>query len=161
MKKLLPWLVSLLLAITLIAIVVIYFWSTMFEDDKSADPDQEAKESVENVQAAPPISADEMIKVTSELTDIKTNLSDPDYVVILSLAFTLEDEDAKEEFDKIKDLKIKPLVNRALWVMSPEDMSGTKGKDQLTAGLINSVNSVLSEGKLTKVEITDFIISPI
>lgn len=161
MKKLLPWLVSLLLAITLIAIVVIYFWSTMFEDKKSADPDQQAKESVENVQAAPPISADEVIKVTSELTDIKTNLADPDYVVILSLAFTLDDVDAKEEFDKIKDIKIKPLVNRALWVMSPDDMSGTKGKDQLTAGLINSVNAVLNKGKLIKVEITDFIISPI
>lgn len=161
MKKLLPWLVSLLLAITLIAIVVIYFWSTMFEDKKSADPDQQVKESVQDVQAAPPMSADEMIKVTSELINIKTNLSDPDYVVIMSLAFTLDDEDAKEEFDKIKDIKIKPLVNRALWVMSPEDMSGTEGKDQLTAGLINSVNAVLTKGKLTKVEITDFIISPI
>jgi flagellar FliL protein len=161
MKKLLPWLVSLLLAITLIAIVVIYFWSTMFDDKKSTDPDQQAKESVENVQAEPPLTADEMLKVTSELTNIKTNLSDPDYVVIVSFAFTLDSPDAKDEFDKIKDFKIKPLVNRALWVLSPDDMTGTKGRDQLTAGLINSVNSVLTQGKLTKVEITDFIFSPI
>ncbi|MFC5532462.1 flagellar basal body-associated FliL family protein [Cohnella yongneupensis] len=161
MKKLLPWLVSLLLAITLIAIAGIYFWSTLDSKDKSTDPNQQAKDSVEHVQAEPPISADEMVKVTSELTDIKTNLSDPDYVVIISFAFTFDSEDAKEEFDKIKDIKIKPLVNRALWVMSPDDMNGTKGKDSLTAGLINSVNNVLAEGKLTKVEITDFVITPI
>jgi len=160
MKKLLPWLVSLLLAITLIAVVVVYFWSTMFGDKKPKDPDQIAKESVENVQAEQ-ISADEMIKVTSELTNIKTNLADTDYAVLLSLVFQLDSEKAKEEFDKIKEFKIKPIVNRALWVMSPEEMSGTKGKDELTASLINAVNAVLSEGKLIKVEIKDFFITPI
>lgn len=161
MKKLLPWLVSLLLAITLIAIVVIYFWSTMFEDDKSKDPEQQAKESVEHVQAQPAMSADETVKVTSELTDIKTNLSDRDYIAILSLAFTMDDTDAKDEFDKIKNIKIKPIVIRALGEMTPDEISTSKGKDQFTAGLINSVNAVLSDGKLTKVEITDFVISPI
>lgn len=161
MKKLLPWLVSLLLAITLIAIAGIYFWSTLDKDNKTADPDQEAKESVEHVQAEPPISADEMIKVTSELTDIKTNLSDRDYVVILDLAFTLDSADSKEEFDKIKTIKIKPIVIRALGNMSPDEMSSAKGKDQFTAGLINSVNAVLSEGKLIKVDITNFMIAPI
>jgi flagellar protein FliL len=160
MKKMLPWLVSLLLAITLIALVVIYVSSTIFGDKKSEDPEQAVKDSVEHVQAEP-ISADEMIKVTSELTDIKTNLSDPDYVVMISFVFQLDNEKTKEEFEKIKEIQIKPLVNRALWVMSPEDMKGTKGKDQLTASLINAVNSVLPEGKLIKVEIKDFIITPI
>ncbi len=161
MKKMLPWLVSLLLAITLIAIVVIYFWSTMFSDDKSKDPEQQAKESVENVQAQPPMSADETVKVTSELTDIKTNLSDRDYIAILSFAFTLDSTDAKEEFEKIKNIKIKPIVIRAIGEMTPDEISSAKGKDQLTAGLINSVNAALSDGRLTKVEITDFVISPI
>lgn len=64
-------------------------------------------------------------------------------------------------FVLIKEFKIKPIVNRALWVMSPEEMSGTKGKDELTASLINAVNAVLSEGKLIKVEIKDFFITPI
>ncbi len=159
MKKLLPWLVSLLLAITLIVIVTFYFWNTLF-GDKSKDPDQAAKEIVENVQAEP-ISADEMVKVTSDLIDIRTNLADTDYVVQLSLSFQLDSEKAKEEFDKIKDNQIKPIVNRALWVLNPDDMTGTKGKDQLTAGLINSINAVLSEGKLIKVGITGFIMTPI
>jgi flagellar protein FliL len=161
MKKMMPWLVSLLIAITLIAIVVVIALPKILDDNKSTDPGSKVKDSVENVQADRPISADEAIKVTSELIDIKTNLSDPDYVVIVSFAFTLSNKKAKEEFDKIKDIKIKPIVNHALWGMSPDEMTGTKGKDQLTASLINSVNSVLLEGQLTKVEITDFLISPL
>lgn len=160
MKKLLPWLVSLLLAITLIVIVTFYFWNTLFGDNKNKDPDQAAKESVENVQAEQ-ISADELEEVTSELINIRTNLADTDYVVQLSLTFQLDSSKAKHEFDIIKDSQIKPLINRALWVLNPEDMSGTKGKDQLTAGLINTINSVLQEGKLTKVGIKEFIMTPI
>jgi flagellar FliL protein len=160
MKKLLPWLVSLLLAITLIVVVTFYFWTTLFGDKQSTDPDQAAKESVEDVQAEP-ISADEMVKVTSELTNIRTNLADTDYVVQLSLSFQMDSVKAKDEFDKIKENQIKPIINRALWVLNPDDMTGTKGKDQLTAGLINAINAVLSEGKLTKVGIKEFIMTPI
>jgi flagellar FliL protein len=159
MKKLLPWLVSLLLAITLIVIVTFYFWNTLF-GDKSKDPLQATKDAVENVQAKP-ISADELVKVTSELIDIRTNLSDKNYVVQISFSFQFDNEKAKLEFDKIKENEIKPIINRALWVMSPDDMNGTKGKDQLTAGLINSINSVLSDGKLVKVGIKGFIMTPI
>jgi len=45
--------------------------------------------------------------------------------------------------------------------MTPEEMSGTKGKDQLAAGLINSINSVITEGKLLKVGIKGFVMTPI
>ncbi|BBI34431.1 flagellar basal body-associated FliL family protein [Cohnella abietis] len=160
MKKLLPWLVSLLLAITLIVVVTFYFWTTLFGDKKAKDPDQAAKEMAENVQIEP-ISADELINRTSDLIDIKTNLADKDYIVQISFSFTFSSEKTKDEFNKIKENKIKPIVNRALWVMSPDDMNGTKGKDQLTAGLINSINAVLTEGKLMNVGITDFIMMPV
>ncbi len=159
MRKLLPWLVSLLLAITLIVVVTFYFWNNLF-GDKKKDPDQAAKEVAENVQLEP-ISADEMVKVTSELIDISTNLADTDYVVKISFSFQFDSEKTKEEFDKIKENEIKPIVNRALWVMTPEEMSGTKGKDQLAAGLINSINGVMTEGKLLKVGIKGFIMTPI
>lgn len=160
MKKLLPWLVSLLLAITLIVVVAFFFLNKVMGDDKSKDPEQVAKESVENVQPEPR-SADELVKVTSELINIRTNLADTEYVVQLSLSFTFDEEKAKEEFDKLKENEIKPLINRALWVLNPDDMTGTKGKDQFTAGLINTINTVLSEGKLTKVGIKEFIMTTI
>lgn len=160
MKKLFPWLVSLLLAIALIALVALYFWNTLFGTNASKDPDKAAIESVEDVKAEP-LSADEMLLRSSELMNIKTNLADADYVVLVSFVFQLDSVKAKEAFEKIKEIQIKPIVNRALWVMSPEDMSGTKGKDQLTAGLINSINAVFAEGKVTKVDIKDFIITPV
>ena len=159
MRKLLPWLVSLLLAITLIVVVAFIFWNNLF-GDKSKDPEQAVKEATESVQLEP-ISADEMVKVTSELIDISTNLADTDYIVRMSFSFQFDSEKAKEEFDKIKENEIKPIINRALWVMSPEEMSGTKGKDQLAAGLINSINSVITEGKLLKVGIKGFVMTPI
>ncbi|MBB6636709.1 flagellar basal body-associated FliL family protein [Cohnella thailandensis] len=162
MKKMLPWLVSLLLAITLIVIVGLYSWSTLFGDSgsDSKDPAKQAQESVKDVSAEP-MSADEMIKVTSELKDIKTNIADTEYVVMLSLSFQLDSEKSKEEFEKVKDIQIKPIVNRALWVLTPEELSGTEGKDKLQASLINAINPVLSEGKVTKVEITNFIMTQI
>jgi len=160
MKKMLPWLVSLLLAITLIVIVGLYSWSTLFGDNKSNDPAKQAQESVKDVEAKP-MSADEIIKVTSELTDIMTNIADTEYVVKLSLSFQFDSASAKTEFDKIKDIQIKPLVNRSLWVLQPEQLSGTQGKDELCAELINTINPVLTKGKLTKVEITDFMLTQI
>lgn len=160
MRKLLPWLVSLLLAITLIVIVAFYSWDKFFGDKSANNSEQAAKEIASNVQVEP-ISADELIHLTSELTDIKTNLADTDYIVQISFSFQFDNEKTKEEFDKIKDNKIKPMVNRALWVITPEDMTGTKGKDQLIAGLINTVNSELTEGTVTNIGITGFVMMPI
>ncbi|WP_256761365.1 flagellar basal body-associated FliL family protein [Cohnella sp. WQ 127256] len=156
MRKLLPWLVSLLLAISLIVVVAFYFANDLFGDKKASDPVEVAGDvKIE------PISADELVKVTSELIDIRTNLADTDYVVQIGFSFQFENEKAKEEFDKIKENQVRPIINRALWVMTPDDMNGTKGKDQLTAGLINSINEVLSDGKLLKVGIKGFIMTPI
>jgi len=160
MKKMLPWLVSLLLAITLIVSVGIYVWNQYLSGSGSKDPEAQVREAVQNVKATP-ISADEMIKVASELTDIKTNIADTSYVVIMSFNFQLDSAKAKEEFDKVKEIQIKPIVNRALWVMKPEDFQGTKGKDQLCASLINSINAVLAEGKVTKVDVKDFIMQQV
>lgn len=158
MKKMLPWLVSLLLAITLIVIVALYFWTSLSKDSdtKAATPDKQAQESVKDVQAKP-LSADEILKVTSELNDIKTNIADTDYVVTASFSFQFDSASAMKEFDKVKDIQIKPIVNRALWVMQPDELSGTQGKDELCAQLLNEINPVLTKGKLTKVEITNFI----
>ncbi|THF81259.1 flagellar basal body-associated FliL family protein [Cohnella fermenti] len=162
MKKMLPWLVSLLLAITLIVIVGLYSWSTLFGDSASGskDPEKQAQESVKDVSAQP-MSADEMIKVTSELNDIKTNIADTEYVVILGLAIQLDSEHAKEEFEKVKSLQIKPIVNRALWSLTPEELSGSDGKDRLVASLINAINPVLADGKVTNIGITNFIMTQI
>jgi flagellar FliL protein len=160
MKKMLPWLISLLLAITLIVSVGIYVWTHYLNDSGSADPEQQAMESVKDVGARP-LTADELLKVTSELTDIRTNIADTNYVVMTGFVFQLDSEKSKQEFDKIKDIVIRPIINRALWVMKPEELQGTKGKDQLYAGLINSINAVLTEGTVIKVELKDFLMQQV
>jgi flagellar FliL protein len=156
----LPWLISLLLAITLIVSVGIYVWNELLTGSDPKDPQAQVDQIVQDAKAAP-ISADELIKVASELTDIKTNIADTSYVVVISFNFQLDSPKAKEEFDKIKEIQIKPIVNRALWVMQPEDFQGTEGKDRLCATLINAINEVLAEGKVAKVEVKDFIMQQI
>jgi len=159
MRKMLPWLISLLVAITLIVGVGVYVW-TQFFSINDADPEKKAAQAAQSVEVQP-LSADELLKVTSELTNIRTNIADTSYVVVMSLVFQLDSEKSKTEFDKIKEIAVRPIVNRALWLMEPQDLQGTEGKDRLYAELINSVNAILTVGKVTKVEIKEFIMQQI
>ncbi|MFC3797800.1 flagellar basal body-associated protein FliL [Cohnella sp. GCM10012308] len=156
MKKMLPWLVSLLLAITLIVIAGLYSWSTFFGKKDAGDTEAAVQESVKHVEAEA-LSAAERSKVTSDLNDIKTNLSDTNYIVIFGFTFQLDNAKAKTEFDEVKESLIKPIINRALWSTTPEEMQGTKGKDQLVSELLNEINPVLTEGKVVKIGITNFL----
>lgn len=156
MKKMLPWLVSLLLAITLIVIAGLYSWKTFYGKKEAVDTATAVQDSVKHVEAEA-LSAEERSKVTSDLNDIKTNLSDTNYIVIFGFTFQLENAKAKVEFDEIKESVIKPIINRALWNTTPDDMQGTKGKDELVAELLNEINPVLTKGNVVKIGITNFL----
>ncbi|OAB45107.1 flagellar basal body-associated FliL family protein [Paenibacillus antarcticus] len=151
MKKMMPWLITILLAITLIVLAVFLLMANQFPKDDVAN----AVNSVETKH----LSADEIVELTSEITGIKTNLSDPDYIVLMNFAFQLDTKKSKEEFDKIKDIKIKPIILKTLADTKAEDLKGANGKDQLSAKLINLINKTLTEGKLTQIEITDYLLA--
>lgn len=155
MKKMLPWLITILLAITLIVIAAFILTDKLLGDD-----DDKVSQAVNSVSTSK-FSADEIVKLTSEITDIKTNLSDPDYLVLMNFAFQLSDSKSKEEFDKIKEIKIKPIIIKTLADTNPEDLNGSMGKDQLSAKLINLINKTLTSGALTQIEITNFILTPL
>lgn len=160
MKKMLPWLITILLAITLIAIVAVILFNTIW-GDKSNDPATNAANSANNVEMKV-LDADERVEVTSEIADIKTNLADVEFIGVMGFAFTLDDKSTKEDFDKIKDIQIKPIIIRTLSDMTPEQLKGSKGKDELNAKLLNLINKKLeefSEGKLVNVEITNYIVT--
>ncbi|HUC90965.1 MAG TPA: flagellar basal body-associated FliL family protein [Paenibacillus sp.] len=160
MKKMLPWLITILLAIALIAVVAVFLFNQFF-DDSGKDAAAAAIESVEAVKPEK-ISASERVELTAEIQDIRTNLLDTDYVVVMNFAFQLDSKKTKEDFEKIKDIQIKPIIIRTLSDMTPEELKGSKGKDALTAKLLNLINPELPEkSKLTKVEITNFIITTI
>jgi len=156
MKKMLPWLITTLLAITLIAIVAVILYNSLFlNNDKEAGGDNNAVVEVKK------LSADERVEVTSELKDFRRNLFDPEYYVVMSFAFQLDSKKAKEDFDKILEIEIKPIINRTLADMTAEQLQGSKGEDELESKLLNLINPVLSKGKLVKVEITNFTITEI
>ncbi|WP_127531894.1 flagellar basal body-associated FliL family protein [Paenibacillus kobensis] len=155
MKKMLPWLISILLAITLIAIVAIILLNSMFDD--SSD-----KKTVTEPVKVEELSADERVEVTSELKDIKRNLLDNDYILIANFAFQLDSKKSKEAFEKIKDIQIRPIVNRVIADMTVDQLNGSKGQDLLSSKLLNLINQELPEKqKLVKVDITNFLLSQI
>lgn len=155
MKKMLPWLITILLAITLIVVAAFLLMDRIFPSDAN-----DVNAAVQNVEANR-LSADEIVELTSEITEIKTNLADPDYIVSINFAFQLDTVKSKEEFEKIKDIKIKPLLIKTLADTKPEELNGASGKDQLSSKLVNLLNKTLTEGKLTQVEVTYFIMTSI
>ncbi|WP_336772264.1 flagellar basal body-associated FliL family protein [Paenibacillus sp. MMO-58] len=151
MKKMLPWLVTTLLAITLIAIVAIIMYKSFFNDTDKPDAEK-APVTVKH------LSADELVSVTSELKDFKRNLKDSDYVVVMSFAFQLDSKKTKEEFDKILEIEVRPIINRTVADLTAAELNGSQGEDMLESKLLNLINPILPEGKkLVKVEITNFI----
>jgi len=159
MKRMLPWLITILLAITLIIVAAFFIYDRVF-NDSGGDSAGEADRIVDQVEAEK-LSADERVATTAELQDIRTNLLDTDYIVVMSFAFRLDSKKAKEEFEKIKDISIKPIVIRTVSDMTEEQLRGSKGKDELSAKLFNLINPELTHGRLTRVEITNFIITRI
>jgi flagellar FliL protein len=152
----LPWLITILLAITLIVVAAFFIYDRVFNEDQRGEADR----IVEQVEPEK-LTADERVAMTAEIQEIRTNLLDTDYIVVMSFAFQLDSKKAKEEFEKIKEIAIKPIIIRTLSDMTEEQLRGSKGKDELNAKLFNLINPELTHGKLTKVEITNFIITRI
>ncbi|MFD0587577.1 flagellar basal body-associated FliL family protein [Paenibacillus sp. GCM10027627] len=152
MKKMLPWLITILLAITLIAIVAIILFRSLFGDNADA----EAEKKPVKIEV---LSATERVEVTSELKDFRRNLMDEEKVVIASFAFQLDSKKTKEDFDKLLEIEIKPIISRTLADMTAKDLSGSLGEDALETKLLNLINPSLPKGKLVKVEITNIIIA--
>lgn len=153
MKKMFPWLITMLLSITLIALAA--FLIVKPDNTEKAAGTEKKQETVKKM------SAEEIVKVTSVIEDIKTNLSDPGYIVSVNFAFQLNNAKAKEAFDKIADYKVKPIIIKTLADKKPEELTGAKGKDALCTELLKQIDQVLPEGSLNQIEVTYFIMSAI
>lgn len=152
MKKMLPWLITILLSITLIAIVSIILFRSLFNDPAETAADKEPVE----IEV---LSADERVEVTAALNDFRRNLKDPEKVVIISFAFQLDSKKTKEDFDKLLDIEVKPIISRTLADTTAADLLGSQGEDALESKLLNLINPAMPKGKLIKVEITGFLIT--
>lgn len=157
MKKMLPWLITILLAITLIAGAAFVLIPALTGKKSEATPKAQATET----EQLPRLSADEMVEVSSEITGIKTNLADADYIVQMNLSFQLNDAKAKEAFEKIKDISIKPIVIQLLADTKPDELRSAKGRSQFSDKLTDLINKSLPEGHLGNTKITDFLLASI
>ncbi|MET3207704.1 UNVERIFIED_CONTAM: flagellar FliL protein [Paenibacillus sp. PvR008] len=157
MKKMLPWLITILLAITLIAGAAFVLVPALSGKKSEATPNAQAAQA----EQLPRLSADELVEVSSEITGIKTNLADADYIVQMNLSFQLNDAKAKESFEKIKDISIKPIVIQLLADTKPDELRTAKGRDQFSDKLTDLINKSLPEGHLGNAKITDFLLAAI
>lgn len=156
MKKMLPWLITTLLAISLIAVVAVFLYNSIL-----GSPEEKTAEGKTAAASVKQLSAEERLAVTLELKDIKRNLKGDEKLVMINFAFQLDKKKAKEELDQIKDIAVKPIINRILADTTAEELQGSKGQDALEAKLLNEVNKILPEGKLVKVSITDYLLTDI
>lgn len=154
-KKMLPWVIMLLVVLTLIIAAAFLLWDKLFSDD-SQDPNTDARQSVEDVSAT--ILPPEQIKEFSvDINDILTNLLSGD-IVKISFTFELNNAKAKEEFTLL-DFKIKAIINQVLSDLTPEEVKGSQGMDLINSTLINKINQLLSKGKVREINITGIIIT--
>ncbi|MFX3649185.1 MAG: flagellar basal body-associated FliL family protein [Paenibacillus sp.] len=150
MKKMMPWLATMLLAITLIVVVVFVFMQGQNKNDTHTAAAAEEKK----------MTADEIVEVSSELAQIKTNLADPDRIIMVSFSFSLSDKTAKEDFEKIKSITVKPIIIQALADTKAEELSTAKGMKQFNEKLTGLINEALPEPKLKSTSFSDIVIAP-
>ncbi|MXO81547.1 flagellar basal body protein FliL, partial [Paenibacillus sp. OT2-17] len=79
----------------------------------------------------------------------------------MNLSFQLNDAKAKESFEKIKDISIKPIVIQLLADTKPDELRTAKGRDQFSDKLTDLINKSLPEGHLGNAKITDFLLAAI
>lgn len=152
MKKMLPWLATSLLAITLIVVVVFVFMQG--QNGNKIDTHTAAA-------AEKKMTADEIVEVSSELGEIKTNLADIDHIVVVSFSFKLSDKKAKEDFEKIKEITVKPIIIQTFADTKSDELATAKGRIQFNKKLTELINEALPEGKLTNTSFSSFLTAPI
>lgn len=147
--------VAILIAITLILTAAFVLWNYM--DKSNQDPQDLAQSSASQVKAAKKLSPDESKANTVIMKDILTNLAASNRFIKASFAVEMENQKAKDEFEKL-DFKMKAIIVQTLADMTPEQVQGSKGFDNLTSVLMNKMNPLLSAGKIKQIWITDSVL---
>ncbi|MCI3919017.1 flagellar basal body-associated FliL family protein [Paenibacillus sp. TRM 82003] len=153
----LPWIIVILLAVTLIVGAAFVLWNNFMKDSTPSDPREAARASAEQVEAEH-ISADKLAEMTFAIDDVITNLSDPAFFINISFTFEMDSAEAKHEFELLA-YKVKDVINTTLGDMAPEQVQGSGGKDAISSALLNKTNELLHEGKVRHVYVTKFIVT--
>lgn len=146
--------IIVLIAITLILTSAVVVW---FSLDKKI---QSATNGVESTSTSNPISSKEVKENTVVVKEIVTNLDSTSTVVIrTSLAFQLENEKTKVDFENLLDSYIKGTIIKILNDTKVEQIKGKQGSDDFTSALMEQLNPLFQNGKIKRIDITDKVIN--
>jgi flagellar protein FliL len=154
-KKLLPVMIAVLIVITLILVATFFLWDVFMKKDQPTDPAMLAASSVKNVTPKP-LSPAKMKALTVIMKDITTNLATKGKIIVVGLAFVLENNKALDEFNNL-DVKVKSTIIQTLADLTVDQLNGSAGHDALTSMLMNKINAFMKEGKVTEIDIANFI----
>ncbi|NHN28375.1 flagellar basal body-associated FliL family protein [Paenibacillus agricola] len=154
-SKMFLMVVAILIAITLILTAAFILWNYM--EKNGTDATEQAQNSASEVKQTKKATPDETKANTVILKDILTNLATNNRFIKASFAIELENIKAKDEFEKL-DFKMKAIIVQTLSDMTPEQVQGSKGLDNLTSTLMNKMNPLLSFGKIKQIWITDNVL---
>jgi flagellar FliL protein len=155
-KKLLPFIISILIVITLILTATFFLWNYVVKkSDTTVDTSTKAANSVKNVSPQP-ISAAKKKELTVLMKEITTNLATKGKIIVVAFAFVLDSKKAVDEFNNL-DVKVNSIINQTLADLTVEQISGAAGYDALTSMLMNKINTILKDGKVTEIDIPKIV----
>ncbi|MEO3945096.1 flagellar basal body-associated FliL family protein [Gorillibacterium sp. CAU 1737] len=155
-KKIITLSLGMLCAGLLVAFAAVWLYNFLSDQNSIADPGKKAVNSVETVEGKK-VSAAEIKKLTVTIDNVITNLNEPNKAVKASFAFELSGDKGKTEFENF-DTRVKSVINSTLADLTNEQLAGSKGQDYLASLLMNKINGFLTEGKVSRINITELIV---
>ncbi|TCZ80232.1 flagellar basal body protein FliL [Paenibacillus albiflavus] len=143
--------IIILIAITLILTAAVLVWNTMDKNSNSA---------IGSEDTAKPISSQQVKDNTVIVKEIVTNLNASSTTVIrVSLAFQLENEKTKKDFENLLESYVKGTIIQTLNDLKVDQIKGKQGSDDLAASLMNQLNPLFQNGKIKRIDVTDKVIN--
>ena len=138
-NKLLTIILIFLAAIALLGLIAVFVWMNYTSDSSNEEP-----------------SIDEVIKLSVEIPEITTNLSDNTLMRVTYMMET-DNKKAKEELEK-RIFQVNDIVINELSEMKAEQLNDKKGKLEFENKLKDQVNELMQEGKVTRIYTTSSIL---
>lgn len=102
------------------------------------------------------VSIDKIIESSVEIPKMTTILADKSYIVI-EFKIQTNSKNTAEELTK-RDFQTKNIIIQELSDLTKSDLDGKAGKNLLQEKLKTEINNILSDGEVSQVYITSYII---
>ncbi|MGD6897547.1 flagellar basal body-associated protein FliL [Bacillus infantis] len=101
-------------------------------------------------------SIEEVLEASVDIPQITTNLASDDLIRI-SFKVQTDNKKAKEELEK-RDFQVKNIIIEELSEKNADELQSKEGKQSLQDDLKTKINSLMQEGKVEKVYITESLL---